>query len=203
MPGMLDVFYFPGSTYTYLTAMRAEATAQAAGIQLRWRPFNVRTIMVEMDNVPFAKKPVKARYMWRDIERRAKRYGLPWTEQPPYPVDPQLKALRLAAVATLEGHGAAFVEASYRAWLLRREIPGVEQNTESVLASFGMNVSQAVERARSSEISRYIEIETHAARSLGVFGSPTFASGEEIFWGDDRLEDAIEWAAQKALRLDT
>lgn len=200
MPGMLDVFYFPGSTYTYLTAMRAEAVARVAGIQLHWRPFNVRTIMAETDNVPFAKKPIKARYMWRDIERRAKRYGLPWTAQPPYPVDPQLKALRLATVATLEGQGAAFVEASYLAWFLRGEVPGVEQNTETVLESLGMNLDQALKRASSSEISQHIDAETNAARLLGVFGSPTFVSDEEIFWGDDRLEDALEWTAHQPLR---
>lgn len=139
--------------------------------------------------------------MWRDIERRAKRYGLPWTEQPPYPVDPQLKALRLATVATVEGHGAAFVEASYRAWFLRGEIRGVEQNTESVLESLGMNLEQAVERASSSEISQHIDDETDAARLPGVFGSPTFVSGEDIFWCDDRLEDALEWAAGRVLRV--
>ncbi|WIJ25824.1 DsbA family protein [Devosia sp. RR2S18] len=105
MPGTLDVFYFPGSTYTYLSALRGAALAEQSGLILRWRPFNVRAIMVEMDNIPFAKKPAKAAYMWRAIERRAKRYGLPWAGQPPYPVDPELKALRMATVATLEGYG--------------------------------------------------------------------------------------------------
>ena len=95
----IDLFLFYGSTYTYLTVMRIGALAAKAGIGVRWRPFNVREIMIEMDNIPFAKKPIKARYMWRDIERRAARHGLPFKLQPVYPVDPQLVATRVGVVA--------------------------------------------------------------------------------------------------------
>ncbi|WP_108459247.1 2-hydroxychromene-2-carboxylate isomerase [Devosia naphthalenivorans] len=195
MTATLDVFYFPGSTYTYLAALRAPTLAAASGVELRWRPFNVRAIMIEMDNVPFAKKPIKARYMWRDIERRAQRHGLPWSGQPPYPVDPELKALRIATVASLEGFGQAFAEASYRAWFLEGKIPGVDQNTEAVLHGLDKDPEQVVALANSGEILQQVEAETDAARSLGIFGSPTFVVGQEIFWGDDRLEDALDWLA--------
>ena len=77
MARTLYFFFFFGSTYTYLSVMRIAKQASAAGVAVRWRPFSVRQIMTEMDNIPFAKKPVKAAYMWRDIERRAARLVVP------------------------------------------------------------------------------------------------------------------------------
>lgn len=193
MARTLEVFYFPGSTYTYLSALRAPRLAAAAGVELRWRPFNVRAIMTEMDNIPFAKKPIKAKYMWRDVERRARRHGLPWDGQPPYPVDPELKALRIATVATLEGFGGDFAEASYRSWFIDGKAPGVERNTEQVIERLGRDPELVLSRANSAEIEQQLDAETDVARSLGIFGSPTFVVGQEIFWGDDRLEDALDW----------
>ena len=77
MSDEIDFFFFYGSTYTYLTVMRIERAAAEAGVEIRWRPFNVREIMLEQDNIPFRDKPVKMRYMWRDVERRARGYGIP------------------------------------------------------------------------------------------------------------------------------
>jgi len=88
MPDRLDMFFFYGSTYTYLTVMRVEEAAARSGIRVRWRPFNVREIMLEQGNIPFRDKPVKMRYMWKDIERRAARHGIPFDRIPTYPVDP-------------------------------------------------------------------------------------------------------------------
>jgi 2-hydroxychromene-2-carboxylate isomerase len=76
-------FFFYGSTYTYLTVMRIDDIAARAGVRVRWRPFNVRQIMTEQNNIPFRGKPVKMRYMWRDIERRAERHGIRFVKEPP------------------------------------------------------------------------------------------------------------------------
>ncbi len=194
----MDLFFFPGSTYTYLTALRAAALARSRGVWLSWRPFNVRAIMIEMDNIPFAKKPIKSRYMWRDIQRRAVRHGIPtYPEIPPYPVDPELKALRVATVAAEEGWCAAFAEASHRAWFVDGRAPGTDTVTEDVVASLGRDPEAVLRRAGSEDIAAMIDAETEAARQLGVFGSPTFIVDGEMFWGDDRLEDALDWAEGK------
>ncbi len=95
MPGALDFFFFYGSTYTYLTVIRIEPAAARVGVEVRWRPFNVREIMVEQNNIPFRGKPVKMRHMWRDIQRRAARYGIPFSSVPTYPVDPENLANRV------------------------------------------------------------------------------------------------------------
>ena len=72
----IDFWFSIGSTYSYLTIARLAEVERATGIPFRWRPFSVRAIMIEMDNIPFAKKPLKAAYMWRDLERRASMHGL-------------------------------------------------------------------------------------------------------------------------------
>src|SRR5919202_3476502 len=97
----LDLFFFYGSTYTYLTVMRIEEAAARFGIEVRWRPFNVRQIMIEQDNIPFRSKPVKMRYMWRDIERRAARHGIPFNRIPTYPVDPEYLANRVGVLSAV------------------------------------------------------------------------------------------------------
>jgi 2-hydroxychromene-2-carboxylate isomerase len=68
-------FWFSiGSTYTYLSVARLPAIEAASGLSFEWRPFSVRAIMIEQNNIPFRNKPIKAAYMWRDIERRAAKY---------------------------------------------------------------------------------------------------------------------------------
>jgi len=80
----IDFWFSIGSTYSYLTVMRLAEVAAATGIDFVWRPFNVRAIMIAQNNIPFANKPVKAAYMWRDIARHAAKYGL--SPNSPHPI---------------------------------------------------------------------------------------------------------------------
>jgi 2-hydroxychromene-2-carboxylate isomerase len=193
MSDRLDLFFFYGSTYTYLTVMRVEEAAARAGIGVRWRPFNVREIMLEQDNIPFRDKPVKMRYMWRDIERRAARHGIPFDRIPTYPVDPDNLASRVGVVAATEGWCPEYTRATYRAWFLEDKPPGDPEHLRSVVSALGKDPEAVMELADSQEIRTRYDAETDAARSIGIFGSPTFVVADEIFWGDDRLEDALEW----------
>lgn len=199
-PNSLDFYFYIGSTYTYLAVERAEQLAAQAGVTLRWRPFNVRAIMLEQDNRPFIGKPVKLKYMWRDLERRAHRYGIPFKSVPEYGGprgDPGI-ANRLALVASLEGWCPEYTKATYRGWFLDDLIPGEMPHVRSILTAIGRDPDKAIARADSSEIHALYDAETESAKALGVFGAPTFVWGTEIFWGDDRLEDAIDWATSQA-----
>jgi hypothetical protein len=82
MNKQLDFLLFLGSTYTYLAVNRADEMAAVHGVTLRWHPFGVRSIMIEQNNRPFVGKPVKLAYMWRDVERRAGQYGIPFKSIP-------------------------------------------------------------------------------------------------------------------------
>jgi 2-hydroxychromene-2-carboxylate isomerase len=189
----LDFFLFLGSTYTYLAVNRVESIAAKEGLSLHWRPFSVRSIMLEQNNRPFVGKPVKLAYMWRDLERRAQRHGIPFKSIPHYPNDADELANRIATLASLEGWCPPFVKAAYSTWFLENQDPGRIECVSAVLERLNRNPAEDIARANSQEIRSKYAAETEVARSLGIFGSPTFAYGSEIFWGDDRLEDAIDW----------
>jgi 2-hydroxychromene-2-carboxylate isomerase len=192
----LDFFLFYGSIYTYLAAMRIERLAALAGVDVCWRPFNLREILIEQNNIGFTKNPVRVKYSWRDVERRAVRHGLPFEARPPYPVDPDLLALRTGVVAQAEGWCADYTKTTFRAWFVEHRPPGIGGNVDHVSATMDKPAKAIIARAAEAETSRRLRQQTDIARNLGIFGSPTFAVGDEIFWGDDRLEEAIEYASQ-------
>ena len=72
----IDFWYSIGSTYSYLTVLRLADIQKAQQVQFRWRPFDVRHVMIEQDNLPFNGKPIKTAHMSRDIERREYWHGL-------------------------------------------------------------------------------------------------------------------------------
>ena len=196
---MIDFWFSVGSTYTYLSVMRLAEVEKAHGVAFRWRPFSVRQIMIEMDNIPFRTKPVKAAYMWRDIERRAAMYGLRPRLPAPYPIAHWDEANRVAVLATREGWAADYARATYRRWFEDGLEPGMDPNLPESLRACGQDPARVVAAAASEDIGAAYAAATDEARTLGIFGSPTFAIGGELFWGDDRLDDAIAWRARDTL----
>ena len=189
----IDFWYSIGSTYTYLTVMRLSDYAKKNGIVFNWRPFDVRTIMIEQKNIPFKDKPVKTAYMWRDIKRRAVMYGLPVSLPVPYPLEELAIANQIAFLGQQEGWGRKYTEEAYRLWFVDGHLAGSEPNISESLKRIGQNPTRVHEKAQSSEIAEALATETVTARDMGVFGSPTFIVKEEVFWGDDRLDDAVSW----------
>lgn len=190
----IDFWFTMGSTYSYLSAMRIPEVERTTGFKIRWRPFSLRTILQEMKHIPFADKPAKCAYMWRDIERRAKMYGIAIRVPAPYPLKENALANKLAFIGMQEGWGAEFVRASYRRWLQQGEESGSEPNVSESLRESGQDPGHVLDLARSEQSERSLAAQTGEARKLNIFGSPTFVVGSELFWGDDRLEDAISWA---------
>jgi 2-hydroxychromene-2-carboxylate isomerase len=196
----LEFFFFYGSIHSYLSVMRIEAMAARAGVTVRWRPFNLREILIEQNNTGFTRNEVKMSYFWHDVERRAKRHSIPFAGRAPYPADPDLLALRVGLIAAQEGWCAPYSRATFHDWFIDRRAPGVGDHVERVLSSLGKSLDEAadvVARAGSVEGARLMQDATDAARKLGIFGAPTFAVGTEIFWGDDRVEEAIAFAVRR------
>jgi 2-hydroxychromene-2-carboxylate isomerase len=194
----IDFWFSIGSTYTYLTVMRIETVAQRSGVNFRWRPFDVRAVMAAMDNIPFSTKPIKARYMWRDVERRALMYGVPWSGVPPYPLKHLTFVNRIALIGSKEGWCSDYARAAYRRWFGEKCDVSVEPDLSKCLRDIGQDPNRVLTLAASDEWKTALQVETNAASALGIFGAPTFAIGEEIFWGDDRLDDAIVWRDRSA-----
>jgi len=190
----IDFWFSIGSTYTYLSVARLIGVEEETGIRFDWRPFSVRELMIEMDNIPFLKKPAKAQYMWRDIERRAQKYGLGATLPAPYPLENFDLANRIAVIGRKEGWCRDYVVTTYRKWFQESQPAGSEPNLSESLIEINQHPERVIELANSDEIENEYRDATNQARSLGIFGSPTFIVGQELFWGDDRLEDAVSWA---------
>jgi 2-hydroxychromene-2-carboxylate isomerase len=151
--------------------------------------------MREMDNVPFPpSKQVKVDYMWRDIERRATGYGFTAKVPAPYPLQEFDLANRVAVLAMQEGWCEDYVQVTYRRWFVDGLEAGSEPNLSQTLAEVSQDTARVVERANGLDIeAAYVE-QTDRAQRAGIFGSPSFIVDGEVFWGDDRLEDAIIWA---------
>ena len=188
-----------GSTYTYLTALRLQNVIEASGIKLDIRPISIRQIMKNMDNIPFpSSKKTKVDYMWRDIQRRAKFYSLPVPHVPAaYPLKEFDRANLVGIVMEREGKYLEYLEETYRAWFLDGLEAGSDQNLKNVSSVLGISLPEILEEASSSEIVEIYKRNTAEAQTAGVFGAPSFAVNGEIFWGDDRLEDAIRFARQR------
>lgn len=194
--GQVDFWVSVGSTYSYLTLMRIGEVAERAGVSLRWRPFDVRALLTRQKNVPFADKPAKLAYMWRDIGRRAAARGLSPRLPAPYPIAELARANRVAVLGMREGWGEAYLRATYRRWFEKGEPPGEDPNLSTVLAELGLNARETLARADEPGIVKALADETDAAERAGLFGVPSFTVDGELFWGDDRLEDALCWARE-------
>ncbi|MFY0310388.1 2-hydroxychromene-2-carboxylate isomerase [Leisingera sp. D0M16] len=190
----LDFWYSIGSTYTYLTVMRIADAAAKAGVPVRWRPFNVRHVMTVQNNIPFKDKPEKTAYMWRDIERRAQRYGFHVRLPAPYPLPELVLANQVAALGAAEGWGEAYTQAAYRCWFEAGQPAGEDPNLTASLEAAGQDPARVLAEAQSEKTVKMLADATEEAMDLGIFGAPSFAVAGEIFWGDDRLEDALLWA---------
>ena len=191
----IDFYFSIGSTYTYLTVTRILDVEKKHSVKFNWKPFSVRAIMKEMNNIPFPKEKVnKVNYMWRDIERRAKGYGFFAKTPVPYPLTQFDLANKLAILGLEEGWGVDYVRLTYKRWFQEGKEPAVDPNISEICNELNIDKNKVIEKANSDKIEKKYLANTENARNNKVFGSPSFIVSNEIFWGDDRMEDAITWS---------
>src|SRR5215469_9982794 len=164
--GHIDFWFTMGSTYSYLSVMRLVQLERLTGIRFRWRPFHLLVILQEMKHVPFADKPTKSVYMWRDIERRAAMYDIPISVPAPYPAQHSILANLVASVGMRQGWGVAFVRAAYRRWLQLGQETGSEPNLSESLRDIGVEPQRALALAKTVEAKAALMEETDLAREL-------------------------------------
>lgn len=191
-------FWFEfASTYSYLSAMRIEAAAAEAGVAITWRPFLLGPIFAAQgwNTSPFNLYPAKGRYMWRDMERACAAAGLPLRKPTPFPQN-GLLAARLALVGAQEGWVAPFAKAVYTAEFGQGLDISKPEVLAPILTGLGLDGPGLLARARTDEaVKGRLKIVTEDAQRQGIFGAPTFVTADgELFWGNDRLADALAWA---------
>lgn len=191
----LDIWFEFASTYSYLTVSRAEKALQGTGIEYQWRPFLLGPIFKGrgMTTSPFVLDALKGAYMWRDVERRAKRLNLEFRRPSHFPMN-GLKAARIMTAALNESWCGEFARLVFEAQFTAGKDISYEKVLEGALASCGVEPQDWLHKAELPSTKQELRVSTDEARSLGIFGAPSFVVGRELFWGDDRLEDAIAWA---------
>jgi 2-hydroxychromene-2-carboxylate isomerase len=187
------------STYTYLAAERIEHLAEVRQVALTWSPFLLGPIFAAAGwaTSPFEVYPNKGRYMWRDVERTADLLGLRFKRPSVFPRNSVLGA-RVAILGISRGWGPAFVRRALTANFAEDRDIAAPEVIDELLRELGLDGSSLREEADSPEWKPRLREATARASELGIFGAPTFLVSGEIFWGNDRLESALDWAASTA-----
>lgn len=191
----IEFWYSIGSTYTYLSTQRLGQIESQNEVKFEWMPFSVRSRMIEMENVPFMaeKKRDKIDYMWRDVQRRANFYGFDAKIPAPYPLKEFDLANKVAIMGKDQGWIKEYTVLTYKKWFLEHLEPGSEPNLSSTLEEIGLDAKNIIKQAQADDIEQKYLKNTEMAKNKGIFGSPSFIVENEVFWGDDRCEDAIKW----------
>jgi 2-hydroxychromene-2-carboxylate isomerase len=193
---MLQFWYEFASTYSYVAAMRVDEECARAGVTLEYRPFLLGPIFQELLGIkdsPFNEQPVRGRYMWRDLERLCAKYELRWHRPRVFPRHSVLAArVALAAGPAI----AAVTRAIYTANFADDQDIADPAVLRRLVESAGADGEDILARAQTPEVKGRLRGNTAEAKRLGVFGAPDFLVGGELFFGQDRLEDAIAWATR-------
>lgn len=193
----LDFWFEFASSYSYPAAMRVEALAREAGVGVVWRPFLLGPIFAAQgwNDSPFNLQPAKGRYMWRDLERVCARDGIPFRRPSQFPRN-GLLAARIATAARGEGWLPAFVRRVYGANFAEDLAIDRPDVLAGLLNEIDVDAEPWLARAGEAATKEALRAATADAAALGVFGAPTFVARGELFWGNDRLEDALAWAIE-------
>jgi 2-hydroxychromene-2-carboxylate isomerase len=192
----IDFWYEFASTYSYPTAMRIERLAADEGVTVCWRPFLLGPIFKAFgwNDSPFNIYAAKGRYMWRDLARVCEADGLPLKLPPVRFPQNGLKAARLALAGATDGWTPAFTRAVFTANYAEQKDISDEATLAAILDGLGVDAAAALAAANAPDGKEALKAQTAEAQARGLFGAPSFTVGDELFWGNDRLEAALAWA---------
>jgi 2-hydroxychromene-2-carboxylate isomerase len=190
----VEIWFEFASTYSYPAVMRVERVAAEAGVPLVWRPFLLGPIFQAQgwDNSPFNIYPAKGRYMWRDLERLCEAGGLRWKRPSVFPRG-SLIASRIACRYADAAWVSSFIRDVYEANFVRDEAISDAAVVAQSLERVGQDPKPILEAAQTPTVKEQLRQQTERALRLGIFGAPTLAVGDELFWGNDRMEHAMAW----------
>ncbi|RYZ11381.1 MAG: 2-hydroxychromene-2-carboxylate isomerase [Alphaproteobacteria bacterium] len=199
-------FWFEfASTYSYPAVMRIDKAAAARGVEIEWRPFLLGPLFHAQQGLkdnPFNAVPVKGSYMWRDLERVCEKYNLPFKRPGRFPQN-GLMAARIT-LALQQAERPNFVKAVYQASFVHDRDISDPQILHAAARRAGLDPLEVLAAMTSETMKEALKEETARAADLGIFGAPSFVTESgELFWGNDRLEDALDWTVRGTLRPNT
>lgn len=188
-------FWFDfASTYSYPTAMRIEALAKEKSVDIIWRPLLLGAIFNQYgwNDSPFNIYPIKGQYMWRDLQRICAKLNIDFQQPSRFPQNGILAA-RIATHFSGEEWAPRFIQNVFCANFQKDLDISSEQVIKDCLSGLLEDPDVIIKEAQTSEAKEKLRQQTEQAKELGIFGAPTFITGDELFWGNDRLEDTLEW----------
>ena len=192
MTKIVEFFYDFGSPTVYLAATQLPRIAGSVGATIDWRPMLLGGVFKSTGNQSPVVVAAKAAYMNDDLQRFAKRYGVPFRFNPHFPIN--TLALMRGAVAY---QADAVVSSTYREaiftaiWVEARNLnePDV---IGQVLGDAGLDPAELMNSIGEQTVKDQLIANTEEAVSRGVFGAPTFFVGDQMFFGQDRLDFVTE-----------
>ena len=198
MTQAVDFWFDFASTYSYPAAMRITEASDRAGVAVRWRPFLLGPIFKAQgwDTSPFSIYQAKGRYMWRDLERLCGGLDLPFRRPEPFPQNSLLAArIALAGFSAGAVWPEEFCIAVFRAQFGEGRRIDDPATLSAILTVFGVDSASALAAAQADNNKARLRAQTEEAQQLGIFGAPAFTMPDgELFWGNDRLDQALAWA---------
>jgi 2-hydroxychromene-2-carboxylate isomerase len=193
-------FWFDfGSNYSYLSMMRIRQLAAGTQLQVELRPFLLGPVFKSLgwSTSPFVLQTMKGNYVWRDMQRQCDKYGLRWQRPSAFP-----RNALLAARVAMQGEGTQWMQPFCEQVMLAnfaddREI-GEQAVIAAILDGLGVDTETIIAQATTDASKDALRSRTALAQARGIFGAPMFFVGDDMFWGNDRLDDAVALAMQRA-----
>jgi 2-hydroxychromene-2-carboxylate isomerase len=201
-PAAIEIWFEFASNYSYLSVMRIEQQAARCGVAIQWRPFLLGPIFKSFgwSTSPFVEQTWKTEYVWRDMERECLKYGLAWNRPTSFPRSSLLPARVALIGAQKPWMGEYCRRVMQMNFVSDRDIDSAVCVGE-VLAGLGLQPQEILDEAQADANKLQLRRQTDLAKAKGIFGAPTFFVGEEMFWGNDRLDDALAYSLKSRQRV--
>lgn len=190
----IEFWYDFASPYAYIASSRIQRICEGLPVSISWKPFLLGPIFKRLFGCadrPFSIE--QSKYIRRDVERLCCLYGVELFWPTEYPRI-SLLASRIAVAASTEKWRADFSRGVFHeSFVANRDIKS-DRVISEILSKMAISPKLAIARAETLEIKQLLIQQNARAETLGIFGAPSFVARGELFWGNDRLEQCIEWA---------
>jgi 2-hydroxychromene-2-carboxylate isomerase len=191
MSKTLEFFFDFGSPTTYLAWTQLAKIAAEAGVAITWRPMLLGGVFKATGNQSPVSIPAKGRYMLQDMARFARRYGVPMAFNPHFPIN-TLTLMRGAAGYLDTPQFQPYVQAIFTAMWVEQKNLGKPEVIAEVLSAAGLDPLEFERLVNDHSVKERLKGITEQAIQRGAFGAPTFFVGEELHFGQDRLDFVAE-----------
>lgn len=187
MQKLIEFFWDPTSTYSYLAATQIEQVAKDHGARVQWRPFLLGKVFEATGNKAPVMVPAKGRYLFKDASLWAKHYGVPFSMPSKFPINSVL-ACRAVLAAAETGADVALSLAILDAYWVKNQDISDGEVIRQIADDIGLDGAQILVETQNPAVKEALKVNTESAIARGAFGAPTFYVDQQMFFGNDRLQ---------------